>query len=61
MLSMFLFGGAALDYFAVVLTIRICLCIYSSILVMAPIVMWIGGRREDLVKPVKERKQEAVV
>ena len=60
-LSMLLFGGAALHYFAVALTIGICFGIYSSVLVMAPIVMWLGVRREDLVKPVKERKQEAVV
>ena len=60
-LSMLLFGGAALHYFAVALTIGICFGIYSSVLVMAPIVMWLGVRREDLVKPVKDRKQEAVV
>src|SRR4030095_13176128 len=39
-LSMLLFGGAALHYFAVALTIGICFGIYSSVLVMAPIVMW---------------------
>lgn len=61
MLSMPVFAGAALDDFAVALTIRVCLCIYSSILLRVPIVMWIGVRREDLVKPVKERKQEAAV
>ncbi|HTO48282.1 MAG TPA: protein translocase subunit SecF [Burkholderiales bacterium] len=60
-LSMLLFGGAALHYFAVALTIGICFGIYSSVLVMAPIVMWLGVRREDLVKPIKDRKQEAVV
>ena len=60
-LSMLLFGGAALHYFAVALTIGILFGIYSSVLVMAPIVMWLGVRREDLVKPVKDRKQEAVV
>ena len=60
-LSMLLFGGAALHYFALALTIGICFGIYSSVLVMAPIVMWLGVRREDLVKPVKDRKQEAVV
>ena len=60
-LSMLLFGGAALHYFAVALTIGICFGIYSSVLVMAPIVMWLGVRREYLVKPVKDRKQEAVV
>ena len=60
-LSMLIFGGAALHYFAVALTIGILFGIYSSVLVMAPIVMWLGVRREDLVKPVKDRKQEAVV
>jgi preprotein translocase subunit SecF len=60
-LSMLIFGGPALHYFAVALTIGICFGIYSSVLVMAPLVMWLGVRREDLVKPVKDRKQEAVV
>ena len=60
-LAMLLFGGAALHYFAVALTIGILFGIYSSVLVMAPIVRWLGVRREDLVKPVKERKEEAVV
>jgi preprotein translocase subunit SecF len=60
-LSMLLFGGPALHYFAVALTIGICFGIYSSVLVMAPLVMWLGVRREDLVRPIKDRKQEAVV
>jgi preprotein translocase subunit SecF len=60
-LSMLIFGGPALHYFAVALTIGICFGIYSSVLVMAPLIMWLGVRREDLVKPVKDRKQEAVV
>jgi len=60
-LAMLIFGGAALHYFAVALTIGILFGIYSSVLVMAPIVRWLGVRREDLVKPVKDRKQEAVV
>jgi preprotein translocase subunit SecF len=60
-LSMLLFGGPALHYFAVALTIGICFGIYSSVLVMAPLVMWLGVRREDLVKPIRDRKQEAVV
>ena len=60
-LAMLLFGGAALHYFAVALTIGILFGIYSSVLVMAPIVRWLGVQREDLVKPVKERKEEAVV
>ncbi|OGA13692.1 MAG: protein-export membrane protein SecF [Betaproteobacteria bacterium RIFCSPLOWO2_02_FULL_65_20] len=60
-LAMLLFGGAALHYFAVALTIGILFGIYSSVLVMAPLVRWLGVRREDMVKPVTDRKQEAVV
>jgi preprotein translocase subunit SecF len=59
--SMLIFGGPALHYFALALTIGICFGIYSSVLVMAPLVRWLGVRREDLVKPVRERKDEAVV
>jgi len=60
-LSMLIFGGAALHYFAVALTIGILFGIYSSVLVMAPLVMWLGVKREDMVKPVRDRKEEAVV
>ena len=52
--SMLLFGGETLHYFALALTIGILFGIYSSVLVMAPLVMWMGVSREDLVKP--ERK-----
>jgi preprotein translocase subunit SecF len=60
-LSMLLFGGAALYYFALALTIGILFGIYSSVLVMAPIVKWLGVSREQFVRPVKKDKQEAVV
>ena len=60
-LAMLFFGGAALHYFAVALTIGILFGIYSSVLVMAPLVRWLGVKREDLVTPVKDRKEEAVV
>ncbi len=60
-LAMLVFGGAALHYFALALTIGICFGIYSSVLVMAPLVMWLGVKREDLVKPMRDRKEEAVV
>ncbi len=60
-LSMLIFGGAALHYFAVALTIGILFGIYSSVLVMAPLVRWLGVRREDLVKPIKAKRDEAVV
>ena len=60
-LSMLLFGGAALHYFALALTIGIMFGIYSSVLVMAPIVKWLGVSREQFVRPPKKDKQEAVV
>jgi len=49
-LSMLLFGGPTLHYFAVALTIGILFGIYSSVFVAAAIVMWLGVKREDLVK-----------
>ena len=54
-LSMLLFGGPTLHYFAVALTIGILFGIYSSVFVAAAIAMWLGVKREDLVKgSVKE-------
>jgi preprotein translocase subunit SecF len=53
-LSMLLFGGATLHYFAVALTIGILFGIYSSVLVMAPLTKWLGITREDLIKPIKK-------
>jgi len=50
-LAMLLFGGATLHYFAVALTIGILFGIYSSVFVAAAIAMWLGVRREDLIKP----------
>jgi preprotein translocase subunit SecF len=55
-LSMLLFGGATLHYFALALTIGILFGIYSSVFVAAAIAMWLGVKREDLVKG--ERKRE---
>ena len=53
-LSMLLFGGATLHYFALALTIGILFGIYSSVFVAAAIAMWLGVKREDLVKaPVR--------
>ncbi|HCX80187.1 MAG: protein-export membrane protein SecF [Curvibacter sp. RIFCSPHIGHO2_12_FULL_63_18] len=49
-LSMLLFGGATLHYFALALTIGILFGIYSSVFVAASIAMWLGIQREDLVK-----------
>jgi preprotein translocase subunit SecF len=49
-LSMLLFGGHTLHYFALALTIGICFGIYSSVFVAAAIAMWLGIKREDLIK-----------
>ena len=49
-LSMLLFGGATLHYFALALTIGILFGIYSSVFVAAAIAMWLGITREDLIK-----------
>jgi preprotein translocase subunit SecF len=49
-LSMLFFGGPTLHHFAVALTIGILFGIYSSIFVAAGISMWLGVKREDLVK-----------
>ena len=50
-LSMFFFGGPSLHYFALALTIGILFGIYSSVFVAAAIAMWLGIKREDLIKP----------
>jgi len=55
-LSMLFFGGETLHYFALALTIGICFGIYSSVLVMAPLVRWFGVSRENLVKPEAKPK-----
>jgi preprotein translocase subunit SecF len=52
-LSMLLFGGETLYYFALALTIGILFGIYSSVLVASPLVMWLGVSREQFIKPKK--------
>ena len=56
-LSMLLFGGATLHYFALALTIGILFGIYSSVFVAAAIAMWLGIKREDMIK-VSAKKEE---
>ena len=56
-LAMLIFGGPALHYFALALTIGIVFGIYSSIFVMAPITIWLGISRKDLVQPVKKKEE----
>ncbi|MGS0742627.1 protein translocase subunit SecF [Glaciimonas sp. GG7] len=56
-LSMLIFGGPTLHYFATALTIGILFGIYSSVFVAAAIAMWLGVKREDLIKPIKEKDE----
>jgi preprotein translocase subunit SecF len=58
--SMLIFGGPALHYFALALTIGILFGIYSSVLVASPLVMWMGVSRDQFIQ-VRVEKQEAVV
>jgi preprotein translocase subunit SecF len=58
--SMLLFGGESLHYFALALTIGILFGIYSSVLVASPLLMLLGVSRKDIVKPEKKPEPEAV-
>jgi preprotein translocase subunit SecF len=57
-LAMYFFGGPALHHFALALTIGIIFGIYSSVFVAAAIAMYLGVRREDLVKAVKKEDEQ---
>lgn len=57
-LSMLLFGGATLHYFALALTIGILFGIYSSVFVAAAIAMWLGIQREDLIKGTVKKDED---
>src|SRR3990170_1541524 len=52
--TMLIFGGPALHYFALALTIGILFGIYSSVLVASPLVMWLGVDRAQFIRPVKK-------
>ncbi len=57
-LSMLIFGGPTLFYFALALTIGILFGIYSSVFVAAAIAMWLGVKREDLIKASPKKEGE---
>jgi preprotein translocase subunit SecF len=57
-LSMLLFGGETLHYFAMALTIGILFGLYSSVFVAAAIAMWLGIRREDLIKAAPKKDED---
>lgn len=60
-LAMLFFGGPSLHYFAMALTIGIWFGIYSSVFVAAAIAMWLGVKREDMVKPIKKDDPSAEI
>jgi preprotein translocase subunit SecF len=55
-LAMLFLGGPTLHYFALALALGICFGIYSSVFVAAAIAMWLGVKREDLIKPVVKKE-----
>jgi preprotein translocase subunit SecF len=56
--TMLIFGGAALHYFALALTIGICFGIYSSVFVASPLVMWLGAKRDQFIKPARRERRD---
>jgi preprotein translocase subunit SecF len=56
--TMLIFGGPALHYFALALTIGILFGIYSSVLVASPLLMWLGVDRAQFIKPPKKAAGE---
>ncbi len=60
-LSILFFGGPTLHYFALALTIGIWFGIYSSVFVAASLAMWMGVKRQDMIKPVKKEQDEDAV
>ena len=56
--TMLVFGGPALHYFALALTIGILFGIYSSVLVASPLVMWLGVKRDQFVRPPKKDRRD---
>jgi preprotein translocase subunit SecF len=55
--TMLVFGGPALHYFALALTIGILFGIYSSVFVAAALLMWMKVTRSHFIKPPKKRDE----
>lgn len=56
--TMLVFGGPALHYFALALTIGILFGIYSSVLVAAPLLLWMKVTRAQFVKPKRDTAKD---
>jgi preprotein translocase subunit SecF len=57
-LTMLMFGGPALYYFALALTIGILFGIYSSVFVASPLLIWLRVTRAQFVRERKSRRDE---
>jgi preprotein translocase subunit SecF len=57
-ITMFLFGGPALHYFALALAIGILCGIYSSVLVASPLLIWLRVKREWFAPPQKRKARD---
>ncbi len=57
-LTMLIFGGPALYYFALALTIGILFGIYSSVFVASPLLIWLRVTRAQFVRERKSRRDE---
>ncbi len=55
--TMLIFGGPALHYFALALTIGILFGIYSSVFVAAALLMWMKVTRSHFIKPPKKKDE----
>ena len=51
-------GEELAEYGALALTIGICFGIYSSVLVAAPLVMWLGVDRAQFIRPPKKDQRD---
>lgn len=49
-LAMLIWGGETLHYFSIALTVGILFGVYSSVFVATSMAMWLGIKREDLLK-----------
>jgi preprotein translocase subunit SecF len=56
--TLLIFGGPALHYFALALTIGICFGIYSSVFVAAPLLMWMKVDRGSFTKPPSKTRRD---
>lgn len=57
-LTMLIFGGPALHFFAVALTIGILFGIYSSVFVASPLLMWLRVSRAQFASVRKDRRDD---